>query len=73
MPETAAATLQQLEQRGHPWRGTQLTRTSWIEEMTAEGIDVPTFDGSQEYLYWVGCSGALASATSQSRSRSSGC
>ena len=24
-----------------------------------EGLEVPTFDGSQEYLYWVGCSGAL--------------
>lgn len=54
MPETAAATLMQIEQRGHPWRGTQYTRTSWMD-----GIDVPTFDGSQEYLYWVGCSGAM--------------
>ena len=59
MPETAQQTLQQLEQRGHPWRGTQLTRTTWIEEMAAEGVDVPMFDGSQEYLYWVGCTGAL--------------
>lgn len=54
MPETAAATLMQIEQRGHPWRGTPHTRTSWME-----GIDVPAFDGSQDYLYWVGCSGAL--------------
>ncbi|HEX5480292.1 MAG TPA: (Fe-S)-binding protein [Dehalococcoidia bacterium] len=54
MPETAAQTLQQIEQRGHPWRGTQFTRTSWME-----GLDVPAFDGTQEYLYWVGCSGAL--------------
>jgi len=45
----------QLEQRGHPWRGTQLTRTTWIEEMG----DIPIFDGSQEYLFWVGCTGAL--------------
>ncbi|TMG05287.1 MAG: (Fe-S)-binding protein, partial [Chloroflexi bacterium] len=59
MPETAQQTLQQLEQRGHPWRGTQLTRTTWIEEMQAEGVNVPMFDGSQEYLYWVGCTGAL--------------
>jgi Fe-S oxidoreductase len=59
MPETAQQTLMQLEQRGHPWRGTQLTRTSWIEEMAAEGVEVPMFDGSQEYLYWVGCTGAL--------------
>jgi Fe-S oxidoreductase len=59
MPETATATLMQLEQRGHPWRGTQLTRTSWIEEMAADGVEVPIFDGTQEYLYWVGCTGAL--------------
>jgi len=59
MPETAQATLMQLEQRGHPWRGTQLTRTTWIEEMKAEGVEVPLFDGTQEYLYWVGCTGAL--------------
>ncbi len=37
MPETAQATVLLLEQRGHPWRGTQLTRTSCIEEMAAEG------------------------------------
>ena len=54
MPETAAATLMQIEQRGHPWRGTPHTRTSWME-----GLDIPSFDGSQKYLYWVGCSGAL--------------
>ncbi len=59
MPETAQAALMQLEQRGHPWRGTQLTRTGWIEEMKAAGVEVPMFDGTQEYLYWVGCTGAL--------------
>ncbi len=56
MPELAAATLMQIEQRGHPWRGTVLTRTSWMEEMD---VEVPRFTGEQEYLYWVGCSGAL--------------
>lgn len=54
MPETAAAAVQNIEQRGHPWRGTAFTRTSWMEQM-----NVPEFDGSQEYLYWVGCTGAL--------------
>lgn len=54
LSDTTQATLMNLEQRGHPWRGTQLTRTSWMA-----GLDVPLFDGSQEYLYWVGCSGAL--------------
>ena len=55
MPETAQATLMQLEQRGHPWRGTTLSRGDWMQ-----GLDVPLFDGSQEYLLWVGCSGALS-------------
>jgi Fe-S oxidoreductase len=56
MPELAQTTLMQIEQRGHPWRGTVLTRTSWMEDM---GAEVPLFTGEQEYLYWVGCSGAL--------------
>jgi Fe-S oxidoreductase len=59
MPEQAQQTLMQIEQRGHPWRGTQLTRTTWIEEMAKDGVEVPVFDGTQEYLYWVGCTGAL--------------
>lgn len=59
IPGTAQETLQNIEQRGHPWRGTQLTRESWMEQLRADGVDVPVFDGSQEYLYWVGCSGAL--------------
>ncbi len=56
MPETAAATFMQLEQRGHPWRGTPLTRTSWMEDLDFE---VAKFEGTQEYLLWVGCTGAL--------------
>ena len=59
IPGTAQETLQNIEQRGHPWRGTQLTRESWMEQLRAEGVEAPVFDGSQEYLYWVGCSGAL--------------
>ncbi len=55
MPETAQATLMQLEQRGHPWRGTTFSRTDWME-----GLDVPLFDGEQEYLLWVGCTGSLS-------------
>jgi len=55
MPETAQATLMQIEQRGHPWRGTQFSRTDWMQD-----LDVPLFDGSQEYLLWVGCSGSLS-------------
>jgi Fe-S oxidoreductase/nitrate reductase gamma subunit len=59
VPATAQAALQNIEQRGHPWRGTQLTRTTWMEQLAGQGVNVPMYDGSQEYLYWVGCSGAL--------------
>lgn len=56
MPETAEAALRSLEQRGHPWRGTQETRTGW-----AEGLDIPFIQDNPEaeYLFWVGCTGAL--------------
>ncbi len=56
LPDTAEAALRSLEQRGHPWRGTQETRTSWTE-----GLDVPTIadNPAAEYLFWVGCTGAL--------------
>ncbi len=59
IPGTAQEALENIEQRGHPWKGTQLTRETWIEQLNDEGINVPIFDGTQEYLYWVGCSGAL--------------
>jgi Fe-S oxidoreductase/nitrate reductase gamma subunit len=54
VPETAMSALQNIEQRGHPWRGSAFTRTDWMD-----GLNVPQYDGSQEYLYWVGCTGAL--------------
>ena len=56
MPETAEAALRSLEQRGHPWRGTQETRTTWTE-----GLDIPFIADhpDAEYLFWVGCTGAL--------------
>ena len=36
-PDTAQSALQSIEQRGHPWRGTTLTRTSWMD-----GLDIST-------------------------------
>ena len=55
LPQTAQAALQNMEMRGHPWSGTALERTTWMEGLG----DVPIFDGTQDYLYWVGCSGSL--------------
>jgi len=55
IPATAQQALENMEVRGHPWRGTSLERTTWMEGLG----DVPIFDGTQEYLYWVGCAGSL--------------
>ena len=55
-PETAMNALLSLEQRGHPWRGTQFSRTDW-----AEGLDVPRLADKPDaaVLFWVGCTAAL--------------
>ncbi|MBT98515.1 MAG: hypothetical protein CL902_07800 [Dehalococcoidia bacterium] len=55
-PESAMNALLGLEQRGHPWRGTQYSRTDW-----AEGLEVPTLaeKPDAEVLFWVGCTPAL--------------
>ncbi|MSQ41533.1 MAG: 4Fe-4S dicluster domain-containing protein [Dehalococcoidia bacterium] len=55
IPVPARQALEHMESRGHPWRGTTLQRTSWMEGLG----EVPIFDGSQQYLYWVGCAGSL--------------
>ena len=56
MPDTAKEALLSMEQRGHPWRGTQFSRTDW-----AEGLDVSTLADhpEAEVLLWVGCTPAL--------------
>jgi Fe-S oxidoreductase len=56
MPETVEQTLRSMEQRSHPWRGTPYTRISWME-----GLEIPVLSekGSAEYVFWVGCTGAL--------------
>ena len=56
IPETGMNALLSMEQRGHPWRGTQFSRTDW-----AEGLDIDTLADkpNAEVLFWVGCTGAL--------------
>ena len=56
MPDTALNVLTNLEQRGHPWKGTTYTRTDWTE-----GLDVKTIKENKnpEILLWVGCTPAL--------------
>ena len=56
IPETAEGALRSIEDRGHPWRGTTLSRTDW-----AEGLELKVLadDSDVDILFWVGCTGAL--------------
>ena len=56
IPEAAEGALRSIETRGHPWRGTTLSRTDW-----AEGLGIKTLaeDSEVDVLYWVGCTEAL--------------
>jgi Fe-S oxidoreductase/nitrate reductase gamma subunit len=56
IPETGEGALKCLEVRGHPWRGTTMSRTDW-----AEGLEVKTLadDSDVDTLFWVGCTEAL--------------
>ncbi len=56
IPETGEGALRSIEDRGHPWRGTMLTRESWCEGM---GIKPLAEDPNVDILYWVGCTSAL--------------
>ncbi len=55
-PEAAREALKCLGTRGHPYRGTTATRTTWCE-----GLDIKSLSGNNntDILYWVGCSAAL--------------
>ena len=55
-PEAVQDTLKSLGTRGHPYRGTTATRTTW-----GEGLNINTVADAKDVdiLYWVGCSAAL--------------
>jgi Fe-S oxidoreductase len=59
-PQEATTMLNNLERRGNPWGMAEDKRAEWIGELDFE---VPVLDGQipadVEYLYWVGCAGAL--------------
>ncbi|MFP6676391.1 MAG: heterodisulfide reductase-related iron-sulfur binding cluster [Pirellulaceae bacterium] len=62
-PRTLQGALTSMEQRGHPFRGTQASRTDW-----ADGLDVPHIKevDQPEVLLWVGCGGALVDRNQKS-------
>ncbi len=57
-PSEAGLMLRNIENQGDPWGLGASKRLDW-----AEGMDVPVVNGTipddVEYLYWVGCAGAL--------------
>jgi len=59
-PVEAAGMLRNLENKGDPWGMGAARRADWIAELD---FDVPVVDGTigddVEYLFWVGCAGAL--------------
>jgi Fe-S oxidoreductase len=59
-PVEAAGMLRNLENKGDPWGMGGTRRAGWIGELDFE---VPVVDGKidpeTEYLFWVGCAGAL--------------
>jgi Fe-S oxidoreductase len=59
-PVEAAGMLKNLENKGDPWGMGAARRADWIGELDFE---VPVVDGKLdpdvEYLFWVGCAGAL--------------
>ncbi|MFG1825376.1 (Fe-S)-binding protein [Microbispora bryophytorum] len=59
-PSEAGVMLKNLENKGNPWGMPEMKRAEWIEELDFE---VPIVDSTMpedvEYLFWVGCAGAL--------------
>jgi Fe-S oxidoreductase len=59
-PTEATTMLNNLERRGNPWGMAESKRGDWITELDFE---VQVLDGKipgdTEYLFWVGCAGAL--------------
>jgi len=59
-PVEAASMLRNLENKGDPWGMGEIRRAEWITELDFE---IPVVDGKIdpeiEYLFWVGCAGAL--------------
>ena len=59
-PPEASVLLKNLENKANPWGMAEMARIEWMEGLDFE---VPIVDGKigddVEYLFWVGCAGAL--------------
>jgi Fe-S oxidoreductase len=50
MPAALRTAIGSVHSQGNPWSGARENRTQW-----AQGLDIPIFDGSQEYFLFVCC------------------
>ncbi|WP_425586095.1 (Fe-S)-binding protein, partial [Thermocatellispora tengchongensis] len=59
-PSEAGVMLKNLENKGNPWGMSEMKRAEWIEELDFEvEIVDDKMPADTEYLFWVGCAGAL--------------
>ncbi len=59
-PTEAGLMLRNIENQGDPWGLGQAKRTEWIDSLDFEvPVVTGTIPDDVEYLYWVGCAGAL--------------
>ncbi len=59
-PSEAGLMLRNIENQGDPWGLGQSKRTEWTESLDFEiPVVTDTVPDDVEYLYWVGCAGAL--------------
>ena len=59
-PSEAGVMLRNLENRGNPWGVGGNAREDWMKDLDFEVRQVDgTIDDDVEYLFWVGCAGAI--------------
>jgi Fe-S oxidoreductase len=59
-PSEAGTMLKNLENKGNPWGMSEDRRADWIAELDFEvPVVEDTMPADVEYLFWVGCAGAL--------------
>ncbi|MFQ5896332.1 MAG: heterodisulfide reductase-related iron-sulfur binding cluster, partial [Nitrospinota bacterium] len=56
MSEDAKQFLKSMDERWHPWKGTQRSRAEWYQGL---GVKELAGGAKADLLYWVGCTGAL--------------
>lgn len=56
MPDTLQDALKSLEDRVHPYKGTNASRLDWCEDLE---VPIAADKGEVDVLYWVGCTAAF--------------